>query len=62
MESGTVEQTLPGLGAPDLPAAGPVMGRAIGLAPSKRLMIVSGRSNPDWRRRSATRSAATWAR
>ena len=47
MESGTVEQTLPGLGAPDLPSASVVMGRAIGVSPTKRLMIVSGRSNPD---------------
>ena len=47
MESGTVEQTLPGLGAPDLPSPGPVMGRTIGLSPTKRLMLVSGRSNPD---------------
>ena len=48
MESGTVEQTLPGLGAHlrfRLPA--PVVGRAIGLTPNKRLMVVSGRSNPD---------------
>ena len=47
MESGTVEQTLPGLGAPAVPVAGPVMGRAIAVAPNKRLMIVSGRSNPE---------------
>ncbi len=47
MESGTVEQTLPGLGAPDMPSASVVMGRAIGVSPTKRLMIVSGRSNPD---------------
>ena len=47
MESGTVEQTLPGLGAPDMPSGSVVMGRAIGVSPTKRLMIVSGRSNPD---------------
>src|SRR4051795_11398408 len=47
VESGTVEQTLPGLGAPDMPAGSVVMGRAIGVSPTKRLMIVSGRSNPD---------------
>jgi len=47
VESGTVEQTLPGLGAAVVPVAGPVMDRAIALAPNKRLMLVSGRSNPD---------------
>jgi hypothetical protein len=46
VESGTVEQTLPGI-APDLPGTGTVVGRAIPLTPSKRLMLVSGRSNPD---------------
>jgi ribose-phosphate pyrophosphokinase len=46
VESGTVEQTLPGLGAPDVPSTGPVVGRAIGLTPNKRLMVVSGRSHP----------------
>jgi len=47
VESGTVEQTLPGLGTPDLPVTGPVVGRAIGLTPNKRLMLVAGRSNPE---------------
>ena len=47
MESGTVEQALPGLEGSDLTTTGTVVGRAIGLAPSKRLMLVSGRSNPD---------------
>src|SRR5262245_9115601 len=47
VESGTVEQTLPGLGAPDVPVPGTVMGRAIGLTPNKRLLLVSGRSNPE---------------
>jgi ribose-phosphate pyrophosphokinase len=47
VESGTVEQTLPGLEGSDLPATGTVLGRAIGLTPSKRLMLVAGRSNPD---------------
>ena len=42
MESGTVEQTLPGLGVPDMPSASVVMGRAIGVSPTKRLMIVWG--------------------
>ena len=47
MESGTVEQTLPGFDAPAVPVAGPVVGRAIALTPNKRLMIVAGRSNPE---------------
>ncbi len=47
MESVTVEQTLPGLGAPDGQVAGPDVARTIGLTPSKRLMLVSGRSNPE---------------
>ncbi len=46
MESGTVEQTLPGLGAPEVPGSVPVVGRTIGLTSSKRLMVVSGRSHP----------------
>ncbi len=46
MESGTVEQTLPGLGAPNGPGAAPVVARTIGLTSSKRLMVVSGRSHP----------------
>ena len=40
VESGTVEQTLPGLGAPDMPTSSAVMGRAIGVSPTKRLMTV----------------------
>ncbi len=46
MESRTVEQTLPGLGAPAVPGAVPAVGRTIGLTSSKRLMVVSGRSHP----------------
>ncbi len=46
MESGTIEQTLPGLGAPSAVSPATV-GRAIGLTPNKRLTLVSGRSNPD---------------
>ena len=46
METGTVEQALPGLEGmtpqPDLE-----VGRAIALAPQKRLMLFAGRSNPD---------------
>ena len=48
MESGTVEQTLAGARrtrAPQRRARS--LGRAIGLTPNKRLMLVSGRSNPD---------------
>jgi ribose-phosphate pyrophosphokinase len=55
VESGTVEQTLPGLGAPDMPSSSAVMGRAVGLTPNKRLMIVSGRSNPDLAREIANK-------
>ncbi len=44
MESGTIEQPLPGLG--HLPASETMpVGRAIGLAPQKRLVLVSGSSN-----------------
>ena len=46
MESGTIEQTLPGLGASAVSSPSTV-GRAIGLTPNKRLTLVSGRSNPD---------------
>lgn len=46
MESGTIEQTLPGLGGHAGPGAATI-GRAIGLTPNKRLTLVSGRSNPD---------------
>ena len=52
MESGTIEQTLPGLGGmtpqPELE-----LGRAIALNPQKRLMLFSGRSNPDLAQRIA---------
>lgn len=46
MESGTVEQTLPGLGVPRGTGVAPVVARTIGLTSSKRLMVVSGRSHP----------------
>ncbi|RDI73921.1 ribose-phosphate diphosphokinase [Gaiella occulta] len=46
MESGTIEQTLPGLGGHAGPGPATV-GRAIGVTPNKRLTLVSGRSNPD---------------
>jgi ribose-phosphate pyrophosphokinase len=46
VESGTIEQALPGLEGmtpqPELE-----VGRAIAIAPQKRLMLFSGRSNPD---------------
>jgi ribose-phosphate pyrophosphokinase len=47
VESGTIEQTLPGLGAVPPAEAEPVpVGRVIGLQPQKRLTLVSGSSNP----------------
>ena len=48
MGSGTIEQTLPGLGAPafDSGTEPLSMGRMIGMQPQKRLMLVSGSSNP----------------
>jgi ribose-phosphate pyrophosphokinase len=52
VESGTVEQTLPGLGHHAPPSELPT-GRAIGLTPAKRLTLVSGRSNPDLAQRIA---------
>ena len=52
MESGTIEQTLPGLEGmtpqPELE-----VGRAIAINPQKRLMLFSGRSNPDLAQRIA---------
>jgi ribose-phosphate pyrophosphokinase len=45
VESGTIEQTLPGLGAPSA-QADVTVGRALGLSPQKRLVLVSGRSTP----------------
>jgi ribose-phosphate pyrophosphokinase len=47
VESGTVEQTLPGLGVRDVPSPDSLVGRAIGLTPNKRLVLVSGSSNPE---------------
>ncbi len=46
MESGTIEQPLPGLGHLAPSETMPV-GHAIGLAPRKRLMLVSGSSSPE---------------
>jgi ribose-phosphate pyrophosphokinase len=48
VESGTIEQTLPGLGAAamDTGASSLAVGRVIGMQPQKRLTLVSGSSNP----------------
>ena len=46
MESGTIEQTLPGLESPTGQAPMSV-GRAIPMAPQKRLMLFAGQSNPE---------------
>ena len=46
MESGTIEQTLPGLAA-DIPGVEMTIGHAIPLTPTKRLMVFSGRSHPE---------------
>ena len=52
MESGTLEQTLPGLeGVTPQPEL--EIGRAIAINPQKRLMLFSGRSNPDLAQRIA---------
>ena len=54
MESGTIEQKLPGLEvAPEKPA--PKAGHAIPLTPQKRLMVFAGRSHPDLSQRIAER-------
>ncbi len=48
MESGTVEQTLPGLGVRVPETTEPLAsGHVIGMAPQKRLTLVSGRSHPE---------------
>ena len=45
MESGTIEQALPGLET-DAPRVAMTAGHAIPLTPQKRLMVFSGRSHP----------------
>src|SRR5256885_13769937 len=45
VESGTIEQTLPGIDPP-LPNVEMTAGHAIPLAAQKRLMVFSGRSHP----------------
>lgn len=46
MESGTIEQTLPGLEA-EVPRTEMTTGHAIPLVPQKRLMVFAGRSHPE---------------
>jgi len=46
VESGTIEQTLPGLAA-DIPGVEMTTGHAIPLTPQKRLMVFAGRSHPE---------------
>ena len=46
MEGGTIEQTLPGFGGGSTSATAPGVARAVGLAPSRRLSLFSGGSNP----------------
>ncbi len=52
MESGTVEQSLPGLEVPT-PRATPTVGHALPLTPQKRLMVVAGRSHGELAQRMA---------
>src|SRR5512134_3831967 len=52
VETGTIEQTLPGLESMT-PQTDLEAGRAIAIAPQKRLMLFSGRSNPDLAQRIA---------
>ncbi len=52
MESGTIEQALPGLSVPEIQSH-PQAGRAIGLQPRKRLVVVSGSSHPELAHRMA---------
>jgi len=48
VESGTIEQTLPGLeGRPSAPTTQLEVGRAIALTPQKRLAVVAGTSHPE---------------
>jgi ribose-phosphate pyrophosphokinase len=54
VESGTIEQTLPGL-VTDVPQAAMTTGHAIPLVPQKRLMVFAGRSHPELAARIAER-------
>jgi ribose-phosphate pyrophosphokinase len=47
VESGTVEQSLPGLETTVTPQAAVTTGHAIPLTPKKRLMVFAGRSHPE---------------
>ena len=47
MESGTIEQTLPGLEGTGGAAPQLVIGRAVSLTPQKRLAVVAGSSHPE---------------
>ena len=47
MESGTIEQTLPGLEPTGPPEVAVTTGHAIPLTPQKRLMVFAGRSHPE---------------
>ena len=47
MESGTIEQTLPGLETANVPDVAMTTGHAIPLTPQKRLMVFAGRSHPE---------------
>jgi ribose-phosphate pyrophosphokinase len=47
VESGTIEQTLPGLEASSPPEVAVKTGHAIPLTPKKRLMVFAGRSHPE---------------
>jgi ribose-phosphate pyrophosphokinase len=47
VESGTIEQSLPGLEATGPPEAAVTIGHAIPLTPQKRLMVFAGRSHPE---------------
>jgi ribose-phosphate pyrophosphokinase len=48
VESGTIEQTLPGLSGTAVPLhPEPHVGRAVGVSPRKRLVVVSGSSHPE---------------
>jgi ribose-phosphate pyrophosphokinase len=52
VESGTVEQSLPGLEVPT-PRPAPTVGHALPLTPQKRLMVVAGRSHGELAQRMA---------
>jgi ribose-phosphate pyrophosphokinase len=55
VESGTIEQTLPGLESAGIPGVAMATGHAIPLTPKKRLMVFAGRSHPELASRIAER-------